>query len=511
MGASETKTGVGKAMATKRLINCGFGLAATLTVCCSWAGAQENGRSLSATARTAINKEGLRLVLLEELSTPKQRTPKQGSPKLSLPEGATDSENKAESQAENQSGTETAPALQTNQTPEPLPPIAGMTLESLAEMAIAGHPAIEQVVARICALRGKWVQAGLPPNPSVGYVGSEIGNEGAAGQQGAYVGQDFIRGHKLERSQAVVAAEIARAEQQLAAVQQKVRTDVSKAYYEALLAQRRLQLADDLVRLSGEAAKTSQSLLDAKEIPLAGLLQAEVQEQNARLLRRTSQNRLEQVWRNLAAVTGTVELPVQPLVGDVRQLPASLDWQQQLDRVQSLSPEVATAMADIERARRALCRACVEAVPDISTQLSVQYDDSTDDTVTGIQVGLPLPLWNRNQGGIRQAKSEVTEAVRNADRVQLALARRMASTYRTYADARFTAETYAHEILPRAERTFQLVQQGYEQGEVGYLDSLVAQQTFSQTNLAYLDALGQLWQSHVLIEGLLLEDGLSRP
>ncbi len=381
----------------------------------------------------------------------------------------------------------------------------------LVQMALVSNPAIAQAEARIRSLRGKWLQVGLPPNPSVGYVGTEIGNENAAGQQGAYLSQDFIRGHKLAWNRAVVAAEITQAQQQLAVVQTRVRTDVRRAFYQALLAERRLELAGELVQLTENAAQASQQLLDADEIPLAGLLQAEVQLQNALVLKRTSENRCRQAWRELTAVIGAGELPRQPLVGDLAQLPGPLDWQQQLERLQTQSPEVAAALSEVTRARRAVCRARVEAVPNIRSSLSVQYDDATQDVVTGVQVGLPLPLWNRNQGGIRQAQAEVTAAVRAADRVELDLARRLATAFRAYADARVTVETYDAEILPRAQRTLELVQQGYQQGEVGYLDSLVAQRTFSQTNLAYLEALSQLWQSHTRIDGLLLEDGLGPP
>ena len=193
------------------------------------------------------------------------------------------------------------------------------------------------------------------------------------------------------------------------------------------------------------------------------------------------------------------------------QLPESLEWQGQMARLQSESPEVAAAMAGVERARRALSRACVEAVPNINTQFSVQYDDSTDYTVAGAQIGLALPIWNRNQGGIRQAQADITEAVRNVDRVELNLNRRLADAFRQYSDAHVTATTYATDILPRAQRTFDLVQQGYAQGEVGYLDVLAAQQTYSRTNLAYLDALGSLWQNYVQIDGLLLDGSLSQP
>jgi cobalt-zinc-cadmium efflux system outer membrane protein len=167
-------------------------------------------------------------------------------------------------------------------------------------------------------------------------------------------------------------------------------------------------------------------------------------------------------------------------------------------------------MANVDRARRVLNRACVESVPNINTQVSVQYDDATDYTVTGVQIGFALPIWNRNQGGIRQARAEISVAARNVERVELDLNRRLAEAFRQYSDAQITASTYATDILPRAQRTFDLVQQGYTEGEVGYLDLLAAQRTYSQTNLAYLDALGMLWQNYVQIDGLLLDESLSQ-
>lgn len=393
--------------------------------------------------------------------------------------------------------------------PRRLPSQEGLSINALEAMALANNPAVAQAEARVRALRGKWVQVGLAPNPTVGYVAGEIGNEGSSGQQGGFIGQEFITASKLERNRNVVSAEVGRAEQQQASTQQKVRTDVRKGYYATLLAQRRVELAEELVRISSEAVDASKSLVEAEEIPLAGLLQTQVQQKNAEMLARTSLNGLSQAWRSLSAVVGNPELPVQQLVGEVSQLPKALDWQEQLARLQSQSPEVAIAMADLEKSRRALDRASVEAIPDVNTQLSVQQDDSTGDTIVGVQVSIPLPLWDRNQGGIRQAQAEVSGAKQNVERVRLSLNSRLAEAFRQYSDATVTAENYAGEILPLASRTFDLIQRGYKQGEVGYLDLLAAQQTFSQTNLAYLEALDSLWRSYLQIDGLLLDGSLN--
>ncbi len=394
--------------------------------------------------------------------------------------------------------------------PQPPDSGEGLTLEELEQRALANSPAVGQASARILALQGKRLQVGLRPNPTIGYVASEVGNEGAAGQQGGFMGQNFITAGKLQKNRALVAAEIHRAEQQLAAMRQRVQTDLRKGYYAALLAQRRQQLAEALVRVTTDAVAASKSLYESEEVPLAGLLQTEVQQQNALVLQQTTRNGLSQAWRRLSALVGGEELPIQPLVGDVSQIPELLDWNNQLARLQSESPEIAAALANVDRARRALSRACVEAVPNINTQWSLQYDDSTQDTIAGVQVGIALPIWNRNQGGIWQAKAEISEATRNVDRVEFDLNRRLADAFRQYSDAHVTVTTYARNILPRAQRTFDLVQQGYAQGEVGYLDVLAAQQTFSQTNLAYLDALGSLWESFVQIDGLLLDGSLNQ-
>lgn len=394
------------------------------------------------------------------------------------------------------------------ETLKPSPSAPGLPLIVVEELALANSPAISQANACLRALHGKWVQAGLGPNPTVGYMASEIGAEGSAGQQGGFAGQQFVTANKLERNRAIVCAEIAKAEQQLATIVQRVQTDARMRYYNTLLAQRRMELAGDLVHLATEAAQASKALLEAQEIPLAGLLQTEVQLQNAQLLLRTSKNGLDQAWRKLQTLVGDASLPQQLLVGDVSVLPTDLDFENQLARLQSASPEIATAMAEVTRSRRALSRACVEAVPNVSAQLSVQYDDAANETLAGVQVGIPLPIWNRNQGGICQARAEVAAASRNVDRVELDLQQRLADAFRQYADARTTVQTYSEEILTRAERTIELVQQGYAQGEVGYLDLLAAQRTFSQTNLAYLDALGNLWQSYLRIDGLLLEGSL---
>jgi cobalt-zinc-cadmium efflux system outer membrane protein len=407
-------------------------------------------------------------------------------------------------------------AVQIQELPEPLAlptptdeANSGLTLEELEQMALDNNPAVGRAVAQLKALQGKWVQAGLPPNPRVGYLSEEVGIEGTSGKQGAFVGQKFITGGKLNLDQAVVSREIMRAQQQLAATRQQVLTDVRTGYYDVLIAQRKLKLADELVDISDQAVRASQQLLKAKEIPRIGLLQTEVEAQTARILLRRANNGNIAAWRGLNSVIGGLDLTLQPLQGDLDQAAKDLEWNEQLERLVTKSPEVATAVAELEQARSALGRARAQVIPDLNVQVALQYDNLTEDTITGVQVGLPIPLWNKNQGGIQQAWNEIVTARRNIQRVELDLQQRLAVAFQQYADARYQVDRFSGKILPTAKETFDLVSEGYKKGEVGYLDMLTAQRTYFRANLSYIEALRELWRVTVRIEGMLLEGSLT--
>ena len=148
---------------------------------------------------------------------------------------------------------------------EPLPAgeSATLSLDELEQMAQANNPAIGQAAARVAALRGNWVQVGLPPNPTAGYLAEEIGNEGTAGMQGGYIGQEFITGGKLRLNRAIVAQEIQQAEQWLAAATISTRKDVRKAYYKALIANEKVNFSETWAQDATQARQALKTLAQA--------------------------------------------------------------------------------------------------------------------------------------------------------------------------------------------------------------------------------------------------------
>ena len=62
--------------------------------------------------------------------------------------------------------------------PEIFPPDKAesvLSLPDLEKMALASNPSVARASAMVGAARGHWIQVGLPPNPSIGYDGQQLG------------------------------------------------------------------------------------------------------------------------------------------------------------------------------------------------------------------------------------------------------------------------------------------------------------------------------------------------
>ncbi len=320
--------------------------------------------------------------------------------------------------------------------PEPLNVLASTyTLVNLEEMALNHNPSLAEAQALVNAARGEWLQVGLPPNPRMGYLADEMGDQGSSGQHGGFVAQQFVLGGKLRLNREVAAWQVQRAEQNLATYQYRVLTDVRVAYYDVLIAQQRRDLAGDLVRISQQAETSAEALFRGEEVSEADPLRARVEAERAQIIFENAGNQHLEAWRRLAAAVGVPEMPLQRLEGEVDPSQWDLSWDAALQEVLDQSPEVAVALADVERARWSVESAAAQAVPDVTVRALVQGDTATGSTLTGIELDLPIPIINRNQGGVQRAQAEVVAANRAVDRLALDLQTRLAAVFRRYQNA----------------------------------------------------------------------------
>lgn len=399
------------------------------------------------------------------------------------------------------------PAADSLRPPRPTP--ASLTLADLEAIAQESNPTLVQAAMGVRAAQGRCVQVGLYPNPALNYIGDEIGNGGTQGLQGAGFTQEIVTAHKRQLGRATASYEVEQARYAWETQRLRVTNDVRIGYYLVLLAQRTVEVGEQLVRVGNEGLQTTEKLRVAKAVSLTDVLQARIEAQKAQLSLIQAQNRHQAAWRQLATVLGRPDLEAQPLAGDVAAELPDLNWDDTLQRVLTQSPELAQAWAGVERARSNVALQCANRRPNIEVAAAAKYDTGSYFTVADLALAIPLPVFDRNQGNILAAQAELTAAEHEVQRLQLDLQNRLAALFEQYANARRQVESYTSSILPDARQSLDLVNAGYRAGEFDYLAVLTAQRTWFGVSLDYLTSLGQLRAAAVELEGLLLRDSLT--
>jgi len=395
-----------------------------------------------------------------------------------------------------------------------------LTLDELQRRAIEHNPSLTQAQSQIELALGRAEQAGLWPNPSIGYTAEEVSRSPTirGGEHGFFVEQVFPLGGKLRLSRSVHerGADVATAITD--AQRLRILNTVRRLYHEALLSARRVNVREQLAALTREAVGVSRQLANVGAADQTDLLDAEIETQLAHLALTETRSLDRRIWAELAHVVGDPSLTSQPLDGDPNRSPKRLNRDTMLAKLLEESPMIRSADAGVERARAVLARAHTESTPDLIVRAGPRYNRELFDPGPSpvgweafVDIGVTISLFDRNQGGIRAAHAELARAEDERRRVELTLRARFADQFEQYSLATTQADIYRQEILPRAQEAHQLFVARYREMAAAYPQVLIAQRTLLQATDQYLDTLVDAWQAAVLLEGGLAEGGLEPP
>lgn len=386
-------------------------------------------------------------------------------------------------------------------------PPGPVQVDELVQLAVGRNPRLGRATFNIDAAQGRFTQAGLYPNPTLGANFDELGDRtGPAGVNTIpQVTQEIVTGRKLSLSQAVVAREVDQATLELLRERYGVIGSVRSAFYDLYALERRIAVLDELVKLAGDAVKNGQTLLEAKQIARLDLVQLEVELARFRSQAEAARREVPGARRRLAAVVGDPRLLVGAAAGPFEDVP-KYDPDQILDAVLATHPEARSARVGVDRAQAAIRRAEVEPIPNLTLTSGYvrQNQNRSNDWMVGVSA--PIPVWNRNQGNIRAAKAELGVAVQEVGRVENELAERVATALRAYSAALTLADQYRADILPKAEETYKLSLEAFKGGQFEYLRVIQAQRAVAEARLEYNRALGEAWRAAADLSALLLEE-----
>ncbi|MCU1222155.1 MAG: outer membrane protein [Edaphobacter sp.] len=406
--------------------------------------------------------------------------------------------------------------------PELLKDVAARTPMALADfeaLADANNPTLKQANAFVRRSQEQARQAGLYPNPSIGYQGEQIrGGSYGGGEQGGFVQQTVVLGGKLGLRRNIYDQQ--KRSEQIGVEEQtyRVHGDVQQAFYDALTAQATVQLRQRLLGVSLDAVETVHQLANVGQADAPDILQTEVEAEQAKVDYVTAQRQYLQAFRALTALAGKGNLPVSPLQGELEKTP-DLNAEQIVDSVVAGSPTVKRAQQEAAVAQARLKDAKRESVPDLQLRAGEQYNgeqvSQNPTKAAGAQsfasAGINIPLWNRNQGNVGAAKAEIERAEQDVTRAQLSLRQQAAPLAQSYLSAQFEADRYKTQLIPRAARAYELYLKKYQNMAQAYPQVLVSQRTLFQLQISYLMALHDVWRSAIALQNYTLTGGLDTP
>lgn len=389
---------------------------------------------------------------------------------------------------------------------------SALTLVDLEGMALTNNPTLVQATAQVEAARGAAYQAGLYPNPVVGYTGEQIGVNGTAGEtQGGFIAQEFVTGGKLRLSRAKWQQRAEIANTNLHAQQQRVLNDVRSQFYRTLAAQHLVAIRQEILANGEDNLQTHREMLNLGQTNRVGILKAEIDLQRDRLNLTQAENEFQHAWRSLVALIGVPELCPTPLAGTLEPTEEPLDWESALSNVLSTSPELRAAWQKIRHDEITVDRERAEPIPNLLADVTVGRNFEALDTTTTVNLGLPLPIFDRNQGTIRQAQSDLSRSHAEAHRMELALTTRLAGQFRDYQTAWQHVQAYQSEMLPKAKKAYDLLHESYRARRAPWPDVLMAQRMHLDLQTQYISNLLMYRESDVSIRGMLLTGGLTEP
>lgn len=417
------------------------------------------------------------------------------------------------------SGEGVSPQQQSGDQETPVAP--GLTLEQLLQMARANNPTLGQARAGIRAAAGRTLQAGLWPNPIVGYMSDEIrGGSFSGGEQGFFIQQNIILGGKLGLDREIFGEERKQTEAEADEQRLRVENGVRIAFYQSLAAQQMVQVRTQLDDEAKDAVETTQQLFNVGQADQPDVLQAQVEADEAELAVIAAQQDQQRAWRVLAVVVGRPAMPLERLEGNLEDLP-KIDPDQIVATTLRDSPAIKIAQLGVSRADAVLTRAKREIIPDLSLRGGILDDREALETTTSplkavgpigfAEVGVNLRLFNRNQGNVQAAKADLDRANLEVQRVSLALQQMAAPILQSYYSSRAVVDRYKSSTLPKAQRAYELYLQKYHKGGAAYPQVLIAQRTLFDLQSRYISVLEDAWINAITLQGLLLTDALDLP
>jgi cobalt-zinc-cadmium efflux system outer membrane protein len=395
------------------------------------------------------------------------------------------------------------------ESPQLQEPTGTINLRQVLTLALTHNPDLKAFSWAVRAGEAKTLQAGLRPNPELETEIEEFGGSGDLSgfsaiettiQLGVPIDLGGVR--RKQRQIAGLEAELAGWNYETARLD--VLTQVNRAFIDVLAAQKVVTLNEELVRLAEQVFNTAKAQVEAGKVAPVQQMRTQVELVNSRIALEASKRGLEGARFVLAATWGSTSPTFEKVEGQFEMAKPIPTVEQLANRIFQ-NPNIARWTVEIAHRRAAIQLERSRRVPDLSIGGGMKHLNESDDVAFIFGLSLPIPLFDRNQGAIREAEYNLVRSFEEQRSAEVAVRTALMTAYSTLSAAAGTVSSLKNEVLPSAQSTFDAVTEGYRIGKFDFLEMLDAQRTLFDVRSSYIDALAKYHKAVADVERLIGE------
>lgn len=270
--------------------------------------------------------------------------------------------------------------------------------------------------------------------------------------------------------------------------EREVRLETKRRYFAVVLAKAQVSLAQEILNQFDDVIRLNEARF--KEGELSGLEMNRIRAERLRFYTDVldSNLQLKNSKTALLEILGTSDISssfdVTERLATTAQLVQLSELQQQA--LQS-RPDLVAAQQRLERNRREVELQRAEAIPNVTPSFGYKRDFGVNSAVFGIAV--PLPLFNRNQGGVSKATAQVEQQRFEVTRSLLAVRREVQQGYQSLQTQTERLGALEKDYVPVARKTHEIAQESYRLGALDLIGLLDAERVYRETLRSYNQAL----------------------
>jgi cobalt-zinc-cadmium efflux system outer membrane protein len=368
-----------------------------------------------------------------------------------------------------------------------------LTLRDALALAIAGSPELRAASRTVRVHDALTIQAAVLPNPELRGEVENVGGSGA--REGFEDTESTVR--VLQRielgGKRGARRRVAEIDRDLAAWGYEVaRRDVvastTKAFVTVLAAQERRALAAELERLARETvAAVERSVAAGAAVPVEALRArvtlGRTEVEGAKVARELGAARTQ-----LAARWGATQVAFPRVRGDLARLDP-LPSEAVLAGALADGPDLARWTTERAARRAALALERARRIPDVTVGAGARHFSDNGDNALVVELSLPLPIFDRNRGGVVAAREQLAKGRDEADMARVDARVALSEAYERLAAAHDEASSLAARVLPDARRSASGTMAAFRQGLLRPVDALEAQRALFELQGDHLRAL----------------------